>query len=167
MSKTICFTGHRPKGIPKGSEQWINSQLIKAIEKATKKDYLTFISGGAVGVDQVAAHSVILSRTFNSKVKLVIARPFPSHGEIWPPNVQVKYKKLLKSADEVVDVCEDPYAIWKLHKRNVWMVDNSNIVIAVFKGGTGGTHNCIEYAKTLKRPILRIDPLTKEVYWLK
>lgn len=167
MSKTICFTGHRPKGIPKGSEEWINKQLITAIEKAAKKDYTTFISGGAVGVDQMAARCVLLARAFGPKLELIIARPFPSQDSVWPPHVQVKSKELLKMADKVVDVCEDPYAVWKMYKRDVWMVDGSHVVIAVWKGGPGGTHNCIKYAQASKKPILRIDPLAKEVYWLK
>ncbi len=168
MSKTICFTGHRPKGIPKGSEPWINKQLITAIEKASKKDYTTFISGGAVGIDQMAARCVLLARAFGPKLKLIIARPFPSQDSVWPPHVRARFKELCSVADEIVDVCEDPYAAWKMHKRDVWMVDGSHVVIAVWNGKSeGGTYKCIKYAQTSKKPILRIDPLAKEVYWLK
>lgn len=167
MSKTVCFTGHRPKDLPKGSEEWINGQLMQAIKKASNKDYTRFISGGAVGVDQMAARCVLLAKVFDSRLKLVIARPFPSQDKVWPPHVKVKFEELLGKADAVVDVCEDPYAVWKMQKRNEWMVDQSHVVIAVWKGGRGGTHNCIEYAQASKKPILRINPLAKEVYWLK
>ena len=31
-------------------------------------------------------------------------------------------------------------------KRNIWMVDKSNRVIAAYNGGKGGTKNTIDYA---------------------
>ena len=164
MPKTICFTGHRK--LPKGSEQWVNGQLIKAIEKAIKKDYFTYISGGAIGVDQMAAKAVLLARAFDPRIKLIIARPFPSQDKVWPSHVRGKFKQLLEMADQIVDVCEDPYAVWKMQKRNEWMVDNSNATVAVWKGGNGGTFNCIKYAESKRSYILRIDPLKREVYWM-
>lgn len=164
---TACFTGPRPKNIPRGSEEWINSQLVKAIERAIKKGYKCFISGGAVGVDQMAARCVILARAFYPDVELTIARPFPSQDAVWPPHVKVKFKELLDAANQVIDVSEDPYTPQKMQIRNQWMVDHSHVVIAVSSRGPGGTWNCIKYALSKDKSVLRIDPLTKEVYWFK
>ncbi len=38
------------------------------------------------------------------------------------------------------------------------MVDNSDIVIAVFDGTPGGTKNCYDYATDAKKRIIRINP---------
>lgn len=46
--------------------------------------------------------------------------------------------------------------------RNQWMVDRADQVIGIWDGTSGGTANCLEYATSKNKPILRIDPsLTK------
>jgi uncharacterized phage-like protein YoqJ len=41
------------------------------------------------------------------------------------------YEKILQKADRIIETSDDPYAAWKLQKRNEWMVDNSGAIIAV------------------------------------
>ena len=164
MVKTICFTGHR--WLPKGTEEWVFGQLLKHIQRAVNKGYLKYISGGAIGFDQMAAKCVILSKAFDSRIELIIARPFPSQDRTWPPHIKVKFKEILDAADDVVDVSEDPYSVAKMHKRNEWMVDRAHAVIGGWNGQRkGGTYNCIEYTKSKGKPILIINPITKEVQW--
>lgn len=38
------------------------------------------------------------------------------------------------------------------------MVNNSDIVIAVWNGSKGGTGNCVNYAKMQKKEIIVINP---------
>ena len=43
--------------------------------------------------------------------------------------------------------------------RNRWMVDNSDLVLAVFDGKKeGGTWNCVKYAKSKNKEIVVIKP---------
>lgn len=46
----------------------------------------------------------------------------------------------------------------KMQKRNEYMVDNSDIVIAVWDGTKGGTYNCVKYAQKLEKKIIQINP---------
>ena len=41
---------------------------------------------------------------------------------------------------------------------NEWMIDNSAVVISVWDGTSGGTANCVKYAKKQKTKIWRITP---------
>jgi uncharacterized phage-like protein YoqJ len=45
-----------------------------------------------------------------------------------------------------------------MQKRNEYMVDNSDIVIAVWDGSKGGTYNCVKYAEKLGKKIIVINP---------
>ena len=42
--------------------------------------------------------------------------------------------------------------------RNVWMVNNSFKLITVWDGTTGGTGNCVKYAKKHGNEIVFLDP---------
>ena len=54
----------------------------------------TFISGGALGVDQWAAEAVVLLREEHPDIKLIIARPFPSQADKWPWESRMDHARL-------------------------------------------------------------------------
>ena len=174
--KALCFTGHRPDKLggyagPNAEHFRIRllKHLTKVIERAAAVGYKVFISGGALGVDQIAADAVINCRVNNpafKHIKLVIARPFPSQDSKWPLYAREKFQAMLHIADQVVDVSPDPYAPWKMQLRNEWMVNRSEAVIAVWNGEEkGGTWNCIQYAIKRQRDILFIHPATLIEKW--
>ena len=45
-----------------------------------------------------------------------------------------------------------------MQKRNEYMVDLADKVIAVWNGSTGGTYNCVKYAEKCGKEIIRIVP---------
>jgi len=45
-----------------------------------------------------------------------------------------------------------------MNERNIWMVDNCDFLISVWDGTSGGTKNCVDYAISKKKDIIRIDP---------
>jgi len=61
-------------------------------------------------------------------------------------------------ADGVVVVSEGGYSARNMQRRNEWMVDHSDKVLAVWDGSNGGTGNCVAYARSIGREIIRIDP---------
>jgi len=164
----IAFTGHRPKDLPPNSELWIRTALEYAIdrqiEKAFKKgDIAEFFTGMALGVDQIVAEICIEKRKKGEPVKVHAAIPFIGQQWKWPQKDQKHYNQLLELCDEVHVVCSEA-SVTAFHKRNEYMVGNSEKLIAVWTGKkTGGTASCIAYAKRQGRPILQINPLTKKV----
>lgn len=161
----VCVTGHRsgPKlgGYDnKTVERRIYVTLYNIVQGLYNSGQHHFISGGAIGVDQIFAEAVtMLKAVGKTDALLTIAKPFPSQASRWPANIQEKFRLLCAAADEVVNVSEDPYASWKMQKRNVWMVDKSEIVIAVWDGvKSGGTWNCLKYALDKKRIVIHINP---------
>jgi len=55
--------------------------------------------------------------------------------------------------------------VQKLQKRNEWMVDNSDAVIAVWDGTPGGPGNTVDYARKFGRSVLVIDPIKQTEKW--
>lgn len=139
-----CFTGHRPEKI-NASEEEVKTWLEIQIDQAIIDGYMTFISGCAMGVDIWAGEIVLRKRNENPTIHLVAATPWPGFASRWNEEWKAQYDNLLRQADLVVNVSEH-YHRGVFQKRNCWMVDQSNRVIAYYNGATGGTKNTIDYA---------------------
>lgn len=50
-----------------------------------------------------------------------------------------------------------------MQKRNEYMVDNSDYVIAVWKGKPSGTCNTVKYAMKNNKVVLLVNPQTLEI----
>lgn len=156
--KRCCFTGHRPDKLG-NNENLIKTQLRLSIKNAINDGYLTFITGMATGVDIWAAEIVVNEKMRNSEIKLVCASPYPGFERNRCLADRMKYHEILNNADYVINVSEK-YTRFCFQIRNMWMVDRSDMVIAVYNGSLGGTHNTIEYAK--KKNISVVNILTSK-----
>jgi uncharacterized phage-like protein YoqJ len=171
--KTLCFTGHRKiNGQYNGpAHVALRNHLADVVHRAADFGILNFISGGALGVDQLGAEAVIHEKgTRHPEINLIVARPFPSQACKWPAASQRRLAIIETHAFKVEDIFPDPYKVWKMQGRNVWMVNQSNIVIAVWDGKrSGGTWNCVEYAfecmKTQDMKLLVIHPTLLTETW--
>lgn len=149
----VAGTGHRPKDILESSETVGLKTRVK-LKKSPKID--TVITGMAEGFDIILG---IEARDLGLKV--IAARPWSGHyvSEPW----QELYDEIIDYASEVVVVTEaDTYpGHWCMHKRNEYMVDHADVVLAYWNGKeSGGTFACREYAKKKKKPVTNIylDP---------
>lgn len=164
LGETCCFTGHRPKKLGGYDESSpiianIKLRLRDEIIKADRAGYNNFITGMALGVDMWAAELVLeMMGGLSDGVTLTAALPFYEQCSRWPETSRIRWGRILEQCDQVVEVCEPGYAPWKLQKRNVWMVDRSSLVIAVWDNSDGGTANCVRYAQKKNRKIVQITP---------
>lgn len=168
MSKgnAVCITGHRPPGLPGGynGSKELNDFIRAVVSQFYAQGYKTFISGGALGADQIFAEAVIDIKSLHDDIELIIARPFPSQASQWPRSSQVKFDGICDKADIVIDVSPDPYHPMKMQTRNEWMVDHSSCIIALWNGKeSGGTWNCLSYVRKTIKPIYHINPHTLAV----
>lgn len=154
----VAFTGHRPDklggyNLPNPIYTHVCQQINKTLCQLMPQKV---ISGMALGVDQWAAHVA-----HRMKIPFIAAVPFEGQEKAWPKHSQLVYHKLLKLASEVEIVCPGGYASSKMQIRNQWMVDNCDTLIAIWDGTSGGTANCINYAKSIGKQIVFIDPKPK------
>lgn len=143
----IAATGHRPEKLG-GYGPEVAHQLIPLATRYFEgiKPSL-IISGMALGWDQAVAQAAV-----NLKIPFVAALPDGSHGNNWPQVAYQKYQSLLRKAEQVVVVSPGPYAIWKMQKRNEWMVNRCDRLVALYNGSRGGTANCLAYAEQRGKP---------------
>lgn len=166
---SVCFTGHRKLGGQyynrfKPSTEWhtLRQHMDRVVDSLIKDHQVDhFISGLAIGVDMLGVESVAYVRTFakGKVITLIGAMPFPSQSSRWPQPTRDHWNDVCQLCNEVVSVSTDPYHPSKMQIRNEWMVDRADYVIAVWDGiSTGGTQNCMNYAKSKSKPVLLIQP---------
>lgn len=151
-----CFTGHRPRKLPV-DEVTLCSALDREIDLAIRDGYTTFISGMAMGVDIMGAELVIRRKEHIHSLHIIAACPYPGSGARWSSDWQDRYHSVLKQAD-IVRYISNSYWEGCFQKRNEWLVNHSNLVIAVYCGCPGGTRNTIEYAKRMTVELRIISP---------
>lgn len=163
---TCCFTGHRPDKLPSGYAQEetavapLKAALRSAINDAVAGGYRTFLSGMALGVDTWAAEEVLTLRDGGHKIQLAAVLPCPRQDARWRKEDRLRYRRLLERADGVHVLCEQ-YTPYCMGARNLWMVERSSLLIAVFDGSRGGTANTVAHAERLGIRIVRIPPFEK------
>ena len=122
------------------------------------------ISGMALGVDQLFVEVVdeFRHRRFWAGLNWQMTAAVPCRGQEvkWPVPSREQYHKLLALCDDVHFVTNTSFTPSCMEEQNQWMVDRSDAVIAVWDGKSGGTANCIRYAKQNKKTIYYIDPET-------
>lgn len=152
--KELFITGHRPDKLggynPSPMQDWVKENL-KVVFDTLKPEAI--ISGMALGVDQWAAE---LALTMG--IPFIAAVPFVGQEHMWRIECREHYHRLLGQAKETVIVCPGPYAVWKMQKRNEYMVDRGQAGCGVWDGTDGGTANCIEYALKVGKPVIQINP---------
>ena len=176
--KTICFTGLNPQQLGgddlNPSSFWVKQTLSAAIKRAVNRRISSFISGGAPGADlwtaeillQIKAQQIKKSHHGRSEIRLTIAQPCTSPAQGWPPEQRRQYDKLLQKADKILAVSRGLATAINKRKRDVWMIDHSDAMIAVWDGAVGRVGIAIAYARDARKPVLVIDPQKKTEKWL-
>ena len=160
MSKTICVTGHRPKrlyGYNLKDPRW--EKLFDVFQEIlVDKGCTEAITGMALGVDTIFALAVLNLRDEKKyPIKLHCAVPCYNLSEPWFNDEDInRFQHILNKADKVVYVTESDYVQGCLEKRNQYMVNNSDEVLAVWTGSSGGTKHCIDYAHYKKKPVTNL-----------
>jgi uncharacterized phage-like protein YoqJ len=152
----IAGTGHRPEDIEE-DEGVVRLKARTKLRYPNKlgKSATTFICGLSSGFDLWAGDEARLLG-----LELIAARPWAGHE---PRKADRElYDTLIAYASRVVNVDESPDypGVWVYQKRNEWMVDSADAVMAYWSGKEkGGTWNCVKYARG-KKPLTNIyhDP---------
>jgi len=155
----IAGTGHRPvDGL--NSEYDLNGPYsnyvrTKTIEFLKEKKPDTVISGMALGFD-----IILIEAAISLGIKCIAAIPCIEQEKIWPEKSQIRYHNVLNNPLVTKHyVSNEPYTHSCMQKRNEWMINRADLIIAMWNGKrSGGTYNAITYAKKLKKEIYYINP---------
>lgn len=173
----VAATGHRPQKMGLGY-YLTDSALIKyqemlepVLEELINKGHDKFYSGGAQGWDQVFFFTVDKLKSKYPNIVNIIAIPYKNFPSIWKSEkAYERYYLMKRKADKIVyvdtlpeyndsTVPEGDYSVKKLTLRNRYLVDKTEVLVALTNGSLGGTENCINYALYCKKEIIKLEPL--------
>lgn len=162
--KTCTFTGHRPQNLPFGFRETdkrcialkkkLREQMIQLIEN---QDVTHFISGMAMGVDLFAAEIILELKARYPGITLESALPCETQAVWWTEAFRDRYFDILSKCDKET-VLQGHYTRDCMHKRNRYMVDQADYLIAVWDGRPSGTGWTAQYAQRQGKPVIVINP---------
>ena len=156
MEYRICsFTGHRQ--IKKEHEEALPALLSRAIEYAYSKGCRTFLTGGAIGFDTLAAREVIRFRISNPDARLVLVLPYVDQSRRWSDGQRNAYNHTLGCADEVIYISEE-YTDGCIKKRNKKLAQDADILISYLSRTNSGSAQTVRMATGFGKEIYNLYP---------
>ena len=157
-----AFTGHRAQKLPWTYDELdprcldLKRRIADTVESVYLSGFDRFICGMAEGCDLYFCEAVIELRSRFPEIRLEGAVPFSGQADRWLPSEKERYNRLLSQCDRVT-VLQDRYTSGCMMKRNRYMVDHSDLLIACFDGQSGGTLNTLRYAVRKSVRILHLE----------
>ena len=162
--KVCCFTGHRPQKLSFGFNEedercvQLKQAIMEQSEKLITQCRVThFIVGMALGVDIYSAEIVLMLKQKYPQITLECAIPCETQCEKWSEPMCDRYFDIVMNCDEET-MLQRHYTKDCMQKRNQYMVDKSDYVIAVWNGKPSGTGNTVRYAESKGKTVIRIRP---------
>jgi uncharacterized phage-like protein YoqJ len=154
-ARSVCFTGHR----------YINrdldvAELERAVTELINSGCDTFICGGALGFDTVAARLIIRLRERYPHIKLCLYLPCNNQDARWSSGDREEYREILEAAD-YVDMPPAPYYDGCMRERNYRMVDDSSVCICYLSADMkSGTAQTVRYANKMGLTVINVAKRT-------
>ena len=142
--KSCAFTGHRQL-----EGDFSARKLKKEIKKLMEKGVEIFYNGMAMGFDLIAAEHVLSLRKKFPSVKLIACVPCYGQEKYFSSADKRRYAKILKKADET-QILSEHYYRGCMQKRDRYMADRADFLIAYCHKEEGGTAYTVKYFKKQK-----------------
>ena len=138
---TVTFCGHSQVADPGLENKKLNAVIAELIAEGADE----FLLGGYGEFDGMAARAVANVRKVNPQIRSTLVIPYIERdydrtlydGSVYPPLETVPRR----------------YAI---SKRNEWMVDNSDVIVACVTHTWGGAATTLKYAQRKKKRIISL-----------
>ena len=154
-AKICAFTGHRQ--IKAEHKNLIYKRLDAAIEYAYSLGCRTFLSGGAVGFDTIAAREVLRFKLTHHDVSLIMLLPCVEQDTLWSDRQRDDYGYLLRSADEIQYI-SDSYDDECMRRRNQALAQRCDIMIAYLSHSRSGAGQTVRMAEKEGKTVFNLYP---------
>lgn len=157
-----AFTGHREDKLAANWSEYskacseLKQNLADAVEHIYNSGIYYFICGMAHGCDMYFAEAVLALKNNHPDIILEAAIPYAGQAGRWRGNLKLRYDEILSKCD-VKTVLQQTYTRDCMMRRNMYMVDNSAVLVAVYSGAAGGTRNTLLYAMRKGLQIVEIE----------
>ena len=140
QGKTCAFTGHRPQSLPFGFDE---SDKRCTSLKSVMRDQIVALIEKKIG----AAKSAI---------------PCETQAIKWSVASRERYYNIAAKCDKET-MLQREYTSDCMDKRNRYMVDHADYILAVWNGCPSGTGNTVRYAHKKGKTIIVINPVSLDV----
>lgn len=141
--KTVTFCGHREIDLASG--EIIRESLYNTIEEMIKKGAKEFLLGGYGAFDTLSADILTKLKESYPHIRRTLVVPYIDRecdSKLYDESV---YPPIEKAPKKLAII-----------KRNEWMIDNSDIVIAYIKYSWGGAVRTYNYATRKQKQIINL-----------
>lgn len=160
---------HRPQSLPFGFDESdkrctslksvMRDQIVALIEN---EGVTHFITGMALGVDMYAAEIVLDLKSKYPHITLESAIPCETQAIKWSVASRERYYNIAAKCDKET-MLQREYTSDCMDKRNRYMVDHADYILAVWNGCPSGTGNTVRYAHKKGKSIIVINPVSLDV----
>ena len=147
---TCTFAGHREAYLP-NLEKYVEAVIEKIL--LTDSEFL-FLNGGMGKFDGICASAVRAAKSRHPEIKITLALVMPYFIERL--NEDKEYYRI--SYDKIIIPAELDNAHYKaaIGRRNRWMVDRADILIAYVCHDFGGAYQTYRYALRRKKETVNL-----------
>lgn len=144
------FAGHR-EILLEGIEESAKTVIEALIER---EDAVCFYTGGMGEFDRICAHTVRQCRKkhIDKQISLVLVEPYMKQS------INTDGRLLAMQYDEIIIPTDwaDCHYKQAITRRNRWMIDHSQYLIACVYRRSGGAYASLKYAKKRGRTIINL-----------
>ena len=135
----VTFCGHKEIDDRESVKRWLNRVCLDLIEQGTKEFYL----GGYGELDLLCAVTLREMQKGYPHIRLILVLPYLNSNILTAVYDETLYPPL--------ETVPKRFAI---SKRNEWMVQESDVVVAYVTHGWGGAAKTLAYAEKKKKQII-------------
>ena len=133
-------------------------RLRDSLEYLIGRGYVDFLSGGALGFDQMAAEIVLSLREKYPWIRLIMVIPYDGQADKWTEDQRRRWLGIIEASDRVIHISH-AYDKGVFFRRNHYMVEQADLLLAAYDGQPGGTAGTVAYAKRHGVRVVRLPPV--------
>jgi len=133
--------------------------LQMSISMAVTAGFTTFLNGMARGFDIIAAEAVLREKEQNksNEIKLISVLPYKDQDVRWGKKWRDRHDAILRKADHI-ETLNVGYVTGCYYERNRFLVDNSDMLIALLNDEKSGTSYTVNLAVKAGVRVINLIP---------
>ena len=150
---TISFVGRSYVAMSDKVKEIVKEQIINSI---TDAEHITCYLGGRGDFDEICARVLRELKRDYPEIEMVYVTPYMSLSE------QAKIKEMQRRGlydYSIYPPIENALPRFSILKRNEWMMENADLVIAYVNRSYGGAYKTLQFAIRRKKNIINIYDL--------